>query len=102
MADVASHLNSCEQCARELAGIRKIVNLTGAESSAPSDERSPEYWNRFADSVESRIQQTGSRASRRPMTILDDLAAFFTLRPRALAIAGSSLTLVVLAILVSR
>ncbi|HEY6192789.1 MAG TPA: zf-HC2 domain-containing protein [Bacteroidota bacterium] len=102
MAEVESHLCFCEQCAREAEGIREIVNLTAAAGSTPSAGRSPEYWNKFAYSVESRIRAIGSRAKRRPVTILDDLAAFFTLRPRALAIVGSSLALVVLAVLVSR
>jgi hypothetical protein len=102
MTDVAAHVDLCERCAGEVAGIRDLVSLSGAEISRPSDQRSPEYWSRFAESVEGKIWAMGPRASRRPVTVFGDLAAFFTLRARALAAVGGSLALVVLALLFSR
>jgi putative zinc finger protein len=102
MAEVAAHLGSCERCTREVAEIREIVTLSAGNLSAPSDQRSPEYWNRFAASVERRIESSSSGRIGRGMTVLDDLAAFFTLRPRALAVFGTALGAVVLTLLLFR
>ena len=102
IAEVESHLLACERCAREAAEIRSIVNLSASDSSRASDRRSPEFWKEFAPAVDRRIESAGARRTRRPVSLLAAVAAFFTLRPRAIAVLGSGLALLVLALLVSR
>jgi len=102
MAGIEDHLVSCRRCAREAVELRAAVNLTVGGISRASDQRSPEYWNNFAVSVERRIQSPGPRRTPRPVNLLDAIAAFFTLRPRAIGVLGSGLAVVVLALVLFR
>jgi hypothetical protein len=102
LAGVADHLASCRRCARDADAIRATMELTGGHTSTASDQRSAEFWNGFATSVERRIQSAGPRRNRAILNIVDTVAGFFTLRPQSIAALGGVIALVVSALLLTR
>ena len=102
MAVIKDHLETCRRCGEEAHVIRAIVEQTSAHLSSACDGRPPEFWNNFARAVERRIESAGSRRRHSLINIVESMAALFTLRRGAFALAGSALAIALVALLLSR
>ena len=87
-ARLEEHLRSCARCARALTGIRDASGLLSRPATLPSDERSDQFWEAFADRVLERIR-TASAPSVRGRARIELLRIPWLLYKRAI-LAGTA------------
>lgn len=100
--EVDEHLHVCQRCRSDVSMLREFVEATVAQAHQPSDERTLEYWNDFATAVEQRIAATERRGAKSPLTLLEEIVSFVTLRWRSMLAYSGAVAAIVLAIVVWR
>jgi len=90
---VEQHLRSCPACTAHLHGLKETLQTLAAPGSRPSDERSPEFWNSFAERVMQTLG-TEHRASKGVlMRTLEEIEELLFLRHRAVAVSVGALAI---------
>jgi hypothetical protein len=73
------HVARCNKCYGELQLVKESIRIISVRPEKPSDERSPEFWARFVETVEQRTESEKTRpAELNP--IWDEIWSMITFR----------------------
>jgi negative regulator of sigma E activity len=92
---IEEHLAQCNKCFGEYQIVKEALRLVPVPSKRPSSERSPEFWGRFAATVDAKTQ-TAKKTVVATNPVLEELLSWFVYRrPLVAAYAGLALVAIV-------
>jgi hypothetical protein len=91
---VENHLTDCKRCAEELEMMKSALELFPRTSTSPSNERSGEFWNQFAQNVSRRIQEEEMRSKARASSLWETVESFLLLRWKTIAVSSAAMAAV--------
>ena len=91
---IEDHLSVCTRCGRELEEMRAFDDLSLKHCPDASEERSAEFWDRFALDVEERIQSDRKPGKELFTPIFEAIEYFFGSRRRAPVAIGIALAII--------
>jgi hypothetical protein len=89
---VENHLTSCKECIDELKALREMHSLLPATTTAPSEERTKEFWHSFASSVTAKATAQKQITKNPLVELVDWIEEILLLRPRYAYVVGGSIT----------
>ncbi|MBA4312026.1 MAG: hypothetical protein C0417_05300 [Chlorobiaceae bacterium] len=87
---VEDHLRSCEICKRTVVGLKDVIEKFQCLTN-PAEERSTEYWNNFALTVERRILNPQNKSI--SPNLIDQLYSLFVLNKKTTIALSTAMVL---------
>ncbi len=92
---IDEHLARCNRCFAECQIVKEALRLVPVPSGSPSSERSPEFWNRFASTVDAKARIV-KKSAVTTNPVFEGIPALITYRrPLVAAFAGAAIVVVV-------
>ena len=89
MEEIDRHISACQSCRQELDELKLFFGRTESGYQNPSEARSPEFWNEFADTTMQRIQSSAHEIKKSPLGFWENIIeSIFTYRVPALGLTG--------------
>jgi hypothetical protein len=90
---VERHCGSCARCAAQRDALQRMLNVDSRHEASPADERPEEFWDAFAQRVESSITARGKPSRPAWAYLIDEIERTIQIQWRTAAGFAGALTI---------